>query len=193
MTLFIDNYDSFSYILLDYLHQLGLETTVYRNDQIDWDYLRENSPSMVVMSPGPGTPHSSGELMRVVETYHESTPMLGICLGHQALGVFFGAKLNRSVEPVHGIPYPVFHREHSLFAGLSNPFTAMRYHSLELAGPLPFPLEPICHTSDGIIMGLAHKSLPLVGLQFHPESIGTEEGFKLLTNWKRSTELLLRS
>lgn len=190
MILFIDNYDSFSYILLDYLRQLGLEALVYRNDEIDWNHLEQNPPSAIVLSPGPGTPAHSGELMRVIEAYHQATPILGICLGHQALGVFFGAQLHRSTEPVHGIPHTVRHQGHALFGEIPNPFTAMRYHSLELAAPLPGCLEIICYTTDRVVMGMVHKTLPLAGLQFHPESVGTSMGLSLLSNWRQSVEQL---
>lgn len=181
MILFIDSYDSFSYILLDYLKQLGFETVVFRNDEVDWDWLHHHEPQAIVLSPGPGTPSHSGDLFKIIDSYHQALPILGICLGHQAIGQYFGARLVQNKEPVHGIPHEILHFGHPTFKGMNSPFRAMRYHSLMLED-IPDNLEVICKTPTGEVMGVAHKSLPLIGLQFHPESVLTENGLQMLRN-----------
>lgn len=182
MTLFIDNYDSFSYMLADYLTQLGLALTVIRNDEWNLDRIQNFQPSAIIISPGPEVPSRSGIVMEVIHTFYQQIPLLGICLGHQALGEFFGAKLTRSRNPVHGKIALVNHSGHPVFDGIPNPFQVMRYHSLELK-QLPPELTITCRTTDGIIMGLQHVHWPLTGFQFHPESILTHAGLRLLHNW----------
>lgn len=190
MVLFIDNYDSFSYILLDYLKQLGLECTVVYNDSHTLAELEAMRPDALVVSPGPGTPAASGVVMDAIAAFQGSMPILGICLGYQAIGEYFGAKLQRSTEPTHGYSSPVLHDGSDLFTGIPSPFEAMRYHSLELDLEGCTDLVVTCKTPDGVLMGLRHRTLPIAGFQFHPESIGTQHGIQLLSNWTSSVSLL---
>lgn len=190
MVLFIDNYDSFSYILLDYLKQLGLNCTVVYNDSHTLAELEAMRPDALVVSPGPGTPAGSGVVMGAIAAFQDSLPILGICLGYQAIGEHFGAKLQRSPEPTHGYSSPVVHDGSDFFTGIPSPFESMRYHSLQLDLEGSTDLIPTCHTPDGIPMGLRHRTLPIAGFQFHPESIGTQYGLQLLRNWASSVALL---
>jgi len=184
--LVIDNYDSFVYTIVGYLQQLGAETVVLRNDD---PALR--APDVltgydgVLISPGPGTPKEAGESLHLIAACEQSgTPMLGVCLGHQALGEYYGATVGHSPELMHGKTSQVEHRADGVFAGLPSPLTATRYHSLAvLTGTVPDVLEVTATTSGEIIMGLQHRSLPLHGVQFHPESVLTEGGHRLLANW----------
>jgi anthranilate synthase component II len=189
MVLFIDNYDSFSYILLDYLKQLGLECRVVQNDSHTLPELVAMHPSAVVISPGPGTPATSGVVMDAIGAFHHSIPILGICLGHQAIGVHFGARLVRSNSPTHGYTSEVVHDRSDLFAGIISPFEVMRYHSLELEIMRVPDLVSTCTTHDGVNMGIRHRTLPITGFQFHPESIGTHYGLQLLRNWASGVSL----
>lgn len=182
MILFIDNYDSFSYMLVDYCKQLALDPVVVRNDTWSMEAIIAAQPTAIIISPGPGVPATSGQVMAVIDHFYQQVPILGICLGHQAIGTYFGAQLLRSETPVHGITAQVTHYNDPVFKHIPNPFTVMRYHSLELHN-LPEDVTPTCHTNDGIIMGLQHKAFPLTGLQFHPESILTPDGFQLMKNW----------
>lgn len=182
MTLFIDNYDSFSYTLVDYLKQLNVDPVVIRNDEWTLSQVIEAEPTAIIISPGPEIPARSGIVMKVIETFHTNTPILGICLGHQALGEFYGAALLRGQVPVHGKTAQVRHNSSALFAGIENPFEVMRYHSLELQS-LPSDLTSTCHSSDGVVMGIQHQAFPSIGFQFHPESILTPSGLRLLHNW----------
>jgi anthranilate synthase/aminodeoxychorismate synthase-like glutamine amidotransferase len=179
----IDNYDSFTWILRDYLLQTGHECNVYRNDEITLTQLIALSPARIIISPGPETPLQAGIIMQVIDHFHKHTPILGVCLGHQALGMYFGARLFHTPYPVHGKTSAVLHTGDPLFAGIPSPFTAMRYHSLAIDGLNGTPLKAIAHTGDGILMALAHNQYPCTGIQFHPESIGTEYGLQLLKNW----------
>lgn len=184
MWVLLDNYDSFTYILHDYLLQTGNECTVYRNDELTLQQLIDISPERLVISPGPETPLQSGICMSAIDYFHQRIPILGVCLGHQALGMYFGAQLTKLAYPMHGKESPIAHNDHPLFKGLSNPFTVMRYHSLAVDQFESTGLKAIAHSADdNIIMALAHEQYPCLGVQFHPESIGTKEGLQLLRNW----------
>ena len=184
--LVIDNYDSFVYTIVGYLQQLGAETVVLRNDDPALrapDVLEEYDG--VLISPGPGTPKEAGESLHLIDVcVRTGTPMLGVCLGHQALGEYYGGTVAHSPELMHGKTSPVDHHQQGVFDGLPTPLTATRYHSLAvLAGTVPDVLEVTATTGEDIIMGLQHRSLPLHGVQFHPESVLTEGGHRLLANW----------
>ena len=182
MWVLIDNYDSFTYILHDYLLQTGNECAVYRNDEISLSQLQGLNPARIIISPGPETPLQAGITMQAIDHFHKTTPILGVCLGHQALGMYFGAKLVHAPYPMHGKTSEIIHTGHAIFNGIPSPFTAMRYHSLSVTD-FTENIKPIAHTEDGTIMALAHKSYPCIGVQFHPESVGTEHGLRLLKNW----------
>jgi anthranilate synthase/aminodeoxychorismate synthase-like glutamine amidotransferase len=182
----IDNYDSFTYNLYDYLCRLGANCTVYRNDEIPFEELEK--ADALVLSPGPKRPETAGALMEVVSRFCESKAILGVCLGHQALGLYFGANLEKSAIPVHGKTSMIRHTERDIFKNIENPMQVMRYHSL-LLKQLPDCLEPIAFTSQNELMAIRHKTLPLFGVQFHPESIMTNMGLKMLENWIDSIEV----
>ncbi|MGH7842524.1 MAG: anthranilate synthase component II [Candidatus Binataceae bacterium] len=180
----IDNYDSFTYNLVQYLGELGAEVTVRRNDAISVAGVRDLQPDAVVISPGPGTPAEAGISVTLLRELAGHFPILGVCLGHQCLGEAFGAKVVRAGRLMHGKTSPVLHDGRTIFAGLANPFEAMRYHSLLVeTARLPACLEVSARTAEGEIMGLRHKDYPLEGVQFHPESIGTPAGKTLLQNF----------
>lgn len=180
----IDNYDSFTYILHHYLLQTGHDCTIYRNDEISVAALQALNPSRLIISPGPATPLQAGISMEAIQYFHDKIPILGVCLGHQALGMFFGAELKHAAYPMHGKTAPVQYSGHALFAGLSNPFTVMRYHSLVIEPAAGSDLHTIATAqNDGAVMAVAHTQYPCVGVQFHPESVGTPEGMQLLQNW----------
>lgn len=182
----IDNYDSFTYILQHYLLQTGNDCVVYRNDEITVDELVQLKPSRIIISPGPETPLQSGICMDVIDRFHKTTPILGICLGHQALGMYFGASLKHSPYPMHGKTSKVKHNGHPIFKGIPTEFTVMRYHSLHVDKFDGASLEAIANANDdGIVMALAHKEYPCIGIQFHPESIGTNDGLHILQNWAK--------
>lgn len=184
MWVLLDNYDSFTYILLHYLLQTGHECQVFRNDEITVEELQQINPERIIISPGPETPLQAGICMDVIKHFHQSTPILGICLGHQALGMFFGAKLIRAPYPMHGKTSMMAHNGHALFHEIASPFKAMRYHSLVLENLEGTGLQSIAtSTDDHQIMTMVHEQYPCVGIQFHPESVGTEIGLKLLQNW----------
>ncbi|MFB9929134.1 aminodeoxychorismate/anthranilate synthase component II [Amycolatopsis halotolerans] len=185
--LVVDNYDSFVYNLVQYLAQLGADCTVWRNDVVDLDRVSEFDA--VLVSPGPGTPERAGQSIDVIAKCAETrTPMLGVCLGHQALGVHFGATVDRADELLHGKTSQVRHTGAGILAGLPEEFTATRYHSLTV---LPETIDPAVFevtgtTESGIVMGMRHRELPLEGVQFHPESVLTECGHRMLANWMAS-------
>ena len=179
----IDNYDSFTYNLVQYLGELGVEIVVRRNDAIDVAGVRALKPDAVVISPGPCTPAEAGISVALLRELAGEVPMLGVCLGHQCIGEAFGGKVGRAGRLMHGKTSPVIHDGKTIFAGLSNPFEAMRYHSLLVETKLPACLEVSAHTAEGEIMGLRHKQYRIEGVQFHPESIGTPDGKALLQNF----------
>jgi anthranilate synthase/aminodeoxychorismate synthase-like glutamine amidotransferase len=186
MWVLIDNYDSFTWILHDYLLQTGNECVVYRNDAITMQQLIDMAPARIIISPGPETPLQAGISMDVIDHFHKQVPILGVCLGHQALGMYFGAQLVHAPYPMHGKTSPVIHNNDALFTNVPSPFTVMRYHSLIIEHLEGTDLEATAHTEDGIIMALKHKHYPCTGIQFHPESVGTEYGLQLLKNWAGS-------
>lgn len=186
MILLIDNYDSFVFNLARYLTQLGHRTRVVRNTAIDVAGVRAMRPRAMVLSPGPCTPRQAGCSLELVRQLHREMPILGVCLGHQAIAEALGGRVVRANEPVHGRTSPVYHDGRGVFAGLSNPVVACRYHSLVVdEASLPDCLEVSARTRGGVLMGLRHRTLPVVGLQFHPESILTETGYRLLAGWLR--------
>jgi len=181
--LVIDNYDSFVYTIVGYLRQMGAETTVVRNDAVDVATVTDYDG--VLVSPGPGTPAAAGSSMDVIRACAEHrVPMLGVCLGHQALAEVFGGVVSHAPELMHGKTSEVIHHGTSVLEGLPTPFTATRYHSLAVENnTVPDELEVTCATASNVIMGLQHRTLPLTGVQFHPESVLTEGGHRLLANW----------
>ncbi len=187
MLLVIDNYDSFTYNLVQYLGELGEQIEVRRNNEVTVDeILSKLKPARILISPGPGTPNDAGISMKVIETFAGRIPVLGVCLGHQAIGQVFGASVVRAPQLCHGKSSPVQHDGKTIFSGLGQSFTAGRYHSLIVEdNSLPPCLEVSARTPDGIIMGLRHREMKVEGVQFHPESIMTTEGKKLLANFLR--------
>ena len=184
MLLVIDNYDSFTYNLVQYLGELKAQPVVYRNNQITISKIRSLKPSQIVISPGPCTPNEAGISNEVIQTFSGKIPILGVCLGHQCLGHNFGGKVIREKNIMHGKTSDIYHSNKDIFKSLSNPFKATRYHSLLVEKKsLPDCLEIIAWTKDKEIMGLRHKSHPTWGVQFHPESILTIEGKQLLKNF----------
>ena len=180
----VDNYDSFTWNLVQYLGELGAEVTVARNDAVDVAALRAAAPDGVVLSPGPCTPDEAGCTLAVIEALAGEVPILGVCLGHQAIGQAFGGRVVRNERIVHGKASPVHHHGTGLYAGLPQPFLAGRYHSLVVErASLPASLQVTSWTAEGEIMGLRHATLEVEGVQFHPESILTEAGKPLLANW----------
>jgi para-aminobenzoate synthetase component 2 len=185
--LVVDNYDSFVYNLVQYLAQLGADCTVWRNDQVDLDRIPEFDG--VLVSPGPGTPERAGQSIDVIRKCAESgVPMFGVCLGHQALAVAYGATVDRAHELLHGKTSQVIHHGAGVLAGLPEEFTATRYHSLAvLRDTIPDVFEVTGETASGVVMGMRHRELPLEGVQFHPESVLTQGGHRMLANWMAST------
>lgn len=184
MLLVIDNYDSFTYNIVQYFGELGSEMEVHRNDQITLDEIREKAPERICVSPGPCTPTEAGISCDVIREFGSSLPVFGVCLGHQSIGQVFGGDVVRAERLMHGKTSPVYHQGTGLFKDLPSPFEATRYHSLIVKREtLPDCLEITAETKEGEIMGLKHKELPVYGVQFHPESILTEEGKKLLKNF----------
>lgn len=186
MILLIDNYDSFTFNLTDYLHRLGAETKVVLNDEMTPDELELLNFDRILISPGPNTPSESGYLMDIVQRFHNRLPMLGVCLGHQAIGQFFGARLCHAPVPMHGKTSVLIHDGKGLYKGLPGQFNVCRYHSLVIEGLDGTPLTETARTADGVCMGFSHRHLPLNGVQFHPEAILTEYGLELLGNWLSS-------
>ena len=182
--LMIDNYDSFTYNIVQYLGELGAEVLVFRNDDITLEHIIELSPDKIVISPGPCTPREAGISNEVIAKLGPSIPTLGVCLGHQCIAYSFGGEVVRAGRLMHGKTSMIYHNGQNLFRGLSNPFIATRYHSLIVkAETLPPCLEITARTQEGEIMGIRHKELPIEGVQFHPESILTKEGKLLLKNF----------
>ena len=182
--LMIDNYDSFTYNLVQYLGELGAELEVRRNDAIDVAGVRAMAPQAIVISPGPCTPKEAGVSVPLLRAMAGELPILGVCLGHQCIGEAFGGKVVRAGRLMHGKTSPIMHDGRNIFAGLPNPFDAMRYHSLLVdADSVPSSLEVSARTAEGEVMGLRHRTLPVEGIQFHPESIGTPDGKRLLANF----------
>jgi len=183
MIAIIDNYDSFTYNLAQYLGEMGAEVRVFRNDAITAAELEALEPSHVVISPGPGTPSDAGVSREVIRTLGARRPTLGVCLGHQCIGEVFGGRVVRAPRLMHGKTSPVHHRGDGLFAGVPSPFDATRYHSLIVAEPVPGELEVTATTAEGEVMGLRHRTHPIFGVQFHPESILTRYGKQILRNF----------
>jgi anthranilate synthase component II len=184
MILVIDNYDSFTYNLVHYLNELGAETLVHRNDQITVQEALGLKPQAVLLSPGPCTPNEAGICLPLLRAAPEDLPVLGVCLGHQAIGQAYGGEVIRAQALMHGKTSQIHHTGVGVFKGLKNPFTATRYHSLSVRKEdLPHVLEVTAWTDDGEIMGFQHRSRPVHGVQFHPESIATECGHELLANF----------
>jgi len=184
MLLLIDNYDSFTYNLFQYLSELGEEVWVVRNDKVSLNEIAMRSPQHIVISPGPGTPEQAGVSNEVIRHFGNHIPILGVCLGHQCIGYSYGARVDRAGEIKHGKSSLIYHDGKELFVGLPNPFSAIRYHSLAVMHDgLPDCLEISARTSEGMIMGLRHRQFPVEGVQFHPESIMTEVGKDLLKNF----------
>lgn len=185
MILVIDNYDSFTYNLVQYLGELGEDLRVFRNNRISLDEIQHMKPTRIVISPGPGTPAAAGITEDIVRCFHKSTPILGVCLGHQAIGEVFGGKIVRAPTLMHGKVSEIFHDSKGLFAGLPQGFPATRYHSL-MVTQVPTCLEISAETKDGVVMGLRHRDFPTEGIQFHCESIMTVVGKSLLKNFLKS-------
>jgi len=185
MLLVIDNYDSFTYNLVQYLGELGAAIEVRRNDAVTIAEIEnELKPEKILISPGPGTPDDAGISLQILENFGDKTPILGVCLGHQAIGQFFGGRVVRAPEPIHGKPVEITHDGRTIFSNLESSFQAARYHSLIVEREsLPDCLEISAVSPDGLIMGLRHKTRKIEGVQFHPESILTSEGKKLLQNF----------
>ncbi|MDI6893665.1 MAG: aminodeoxychorismate/anthranilate synthase component II [Bacillota bacterium] len=184
MVVILDNYDSFTYNLVQYLAELGAEVTVYRNDAVDVQTLAGMRPEAVVISPGPGRPEEAGISIALVRALGARVPLLGVCLGHQAVAVAYGGKVCRAPEPVHGKVSAIWHRGDGLYTGLPVPFEAARYHSLIVdRSGLPPDLEVTAWTQDGLVMGIRHRLYPVEGVQFHPESVLTGPGKTILANF----------
>ena len=185
MILMIDNYDSFTYNLVQYLGVLGSEVEVHRNDKITLDEIESMKPERIVISPGPGTPQSAGITISMIERFHpKEVPILGVCLGHQAIGAAFGGRVLHAARIMHGKTSEISHDGKGVFRDLPDPITATRYHSLAVERKsLPSCLEVSAEAEDGEIMGLRHREYPVEGIQFHPESILTKEGMNILRNF----------
>jgi anthranilate synthase/aminodeoxychorismate synthase-like glutamine amidotransferase len=185
MILVIDNYDSFTYNLVQYLGELGEDLRVFRNDKITVQEIEQLKPARIVISPGPGTPVDAGVTEDVIRHFHQNTPILGVCLGHQAIGEVFGGKIVRAPTLMHGKTSEIFHDSKGLFKGLPQGFPATRYHSL-MVSDVPASLEVSAKTNDGVVMGLRHREFPTEGIQFHCESIMTAVGKDILRNFLQS-------
>lgn len=183
MILVIDNYDSFTYNLVQYLGELGAEVVVYRNDALTVEQVRDLKPERIVISPGPGRPEDGGISLDLIREFYRHVPILGVCLGHQCIGAAFGGRVERAPRLMHGKTSPIYHYGRGLFVGVPSPFTATRYHSLIVQEPLPDCLEVTAFTPEGEVMALQHRDAPLFGVQFHPESVLTEYGKAILENF----------
>lgn len=183
MLLLLDNYDSFTFNLAQYLGELGAPPVVRRNDEISLDEIGTMHPDHIVISPGPGRPEDAGISVELIKRFGPTTPVLGVCLGHQSIGVAFGGQVVRASQLMHGKTSSIQHDGRGVFRGVQQPFVAGRYHSLVVAEPLPDSLEMAARTEDGTIMGVRHRAFPVHGVQFHPESVLTGEGRQLLRNF----------
>ena len=187
MLILIDNYDSFTYNLVHYFEEIGQKVCVFRNDEKNVDEILKLSPSYIVISPGPSTPMNAGiciNLVQQISNKNLKIPILGVCLGHQVIAESFGARIIQSGKPVHGKVSKIFHQKSSLFLDISNPFNATRYHSLIIEDKnIPMCLKVTAQTEDNVIMAIEHQSQNIFGVQFHPESISTDSGHKLLKNF----------
>ena len=183
MIIVIDNYDSFTYNLVQYLGELGADMRVFRNDQVTVEDIRRLLPSHIVISPGPGTPDDGGISNQVICEFHREVPILGVCLGHQCIGQVFGGVVERAPHLMHGKTSLIYHDSRGIYQGLPNPFEAARYHSLVVKEPLPEELSVAAFTRQGEVMGIRHKTFPVQGVQFHPESILTPHGKQILKNF----------
>ena len=187
MLLMIDNYDSFTYNLVQYFGELGEDVRTYRNDEITIEAIEKLNPSRICISPGPCTPHEAGVSVPVLQHFAGKLPILGVCLGHQSIGAAFGGKIIRAQQVMHGKTSPIEHTGVGVFKDLPSPYTIIRYHSLAIArDSLPDCLEVTAWTADGEIMGVRHKTYPIEGVQFHPESILSDHGHALLQNFLKS-------
>ena len=186
----IDNYDSFVYILVQYLGELGADLHVHRHDEITIDEIKALEPDAILISPGPGTPDDAGISLQVIEELGPTTPILGVCLGHQCIGQVFGGEVVRAPSVMHGKTSRITHEHKGLFEGLDPQLTVTRYHSLVVEpDSIPDVLEVTARSEDGVVMGLRHKTLPIEGVQFHPESVLTEAGHQMLKNFlERATK-----
>jgi para-aminobenzoate synthetase component 2 len=182
MIIVIDNYDSFTYNLVQYLGEMGHDLRVFRNNRITLEEIESLKPSHIVISPGPGAPQDAGISEKVVQVFHKTIPIFGVCLGHQAIGEVFGGKIVRAPSLMHGKTSPIFHDSKTVFRGLPQGFPATRYHSLVVTD-IPACLEVSAQTQEGVVMGLRHRDYPTEGIQFHPESIMTVVGKQLLANF----------
>ena len=183
MLVVIDNYDSFTYNLVQYLGELGQEIKVFRNDQVTLEEIRALNPDHIVISPGPGDPNDGGISLEVLREFGPTIPIFGVCLGHHCIGQAYGGKVVRAPRLMHGKVSRVYHNGDGVFSGVPSPFNATRYHSLIVEEPIPDDLEVTAFTSQGEVMGVRHKEYPTVGVQFHPESILTEHGKRILQNF----------
>ncbi|MEQ6359603.1 aminodeoxychorismate/anthranilate synthase component II [Thermoanaerobacter thermohydrosulfuricus] len=184
MILIIDNYDSFTYNLYQYVGEMSKEIFVIRNDEVSVKDIEKLNPEKIILSPGPGRPENAGICVDVIKSLEDKIPILGICLGHQAIGYAYGAKIVKADKIMHGKTSLVFHKGEEIFKDIKNPIEAMRYHSLVIdRQTLPRDLEITAYTEEGVIMGVRHKMYPVYGLQFHPESILTEQGKEILRNF----------
>lgn len=189
MILMIDNYDSFTYNIVQYLGELGVTLKIWRNDRFEIEDIAALNPKAIVISPGPCTPNDAGLTLKVLERYHTSYPFFGVCLGHQSIGQFFGGKVIHAESLMHGKTSQIYHDGDPMFAEVENPFTATRYHSLIVERhSLPECLKITAYTEDGTIMGLRHQELPIYGVQFHPESYSTGPGKVILKNFLDSIQ-----
>lgn len=187
MWILLDNYDSFTYILHHYLLQTcppGTACKVYRNDELTVDELATLNPERLIISPGPETPLQAGITMEAIKYFHDKIPILGVCLGHQAIGMFFGGELVQIPYPMHGKTSDIIHNSHPLFNNIPSPCTVMRYHSLGIEGLQDTGLKVLASSDDdNVVMAITHEQYPCIGIQFHPESVGTTDGLQLIRNW----------
>ncbi len=188
MILIIDNYDSFTYNLYQLVESLGYRCAVKRNDEISIEGIRQLSPGVIIISPGPGRPEEAGISLDVIRNFGGKIPIFGVCLGHQAIGQFFGAQVRQAGRPRHGKTSLVYHNRRGLYEDLPSPFTATRYHSLVVdRASLPSCMTTTCETKDGIVMGISHKSMKIEGVQFHPESIATQYGREIVKKFLKQS------